>query len=91
MPPQKRRPFATATKPITGRDGKLLQTIVPPALAKEASKFAAREGLTMSAWLRRLVIQEVRVVLRPRCPRCFGTSLVTAGGVAVDCPECCVA
>jgi hypothetical protein len=26
----------------------------------------------------------------PRCPRCYGTGLVTAGGVSVDCPECVV-
>jgi hypothetical protein len=24
----------------------------------------------------------------PRCSRCFGTKLVTAGGVSADCPEC---
>ena len=23
-----------------------------------------------------------------RCPRCFGTGLVTAGGLTADCPEC---
>jgi hypothetical protein len=26
----------------------------------------------------------------PRCPRCYGTGLVTAGGVSVDCPGCAV-
>jgi hypothetical protein len=36
--------------------------------------------------------EEIRAELNKapvvRCPRCYGTGLVTAGGVSVDCPEC---
>jgi len=31
---------------------------------------------------------KVAAEIKPRCPRCFGTGLVTAGGQSVDCPEC---
>jgi hypothetical protein len=39
----------------------LIQTRVPDVVIKRAQEHAAREGLTMAGWLRRLILKELGI------------------------------
>jgi len=38
-------------------DGKLIQTVVPPPLHAWVEKQSAKEGISVAAWVRRLIMQ----------------------------------